>query len=122
MRSCFQFTCPVRKVIREFRTECDEAETRVALGDAQPYYRDSPEASQCREHGRRLMMTFLREAIPTASGEARTMVTELIAMTMSAVGEKVSTEGKPAAEVDAYACAVADMLWAYRKSLPNPHP
>ena len=108
----------VRKVIREFfRTECEEAEMRVALGDAQPFYRDAPEASQHRKRGRGIMMTFLEEAVPTASAEARMMAAELISMTMSAVGEKVSTEGKPAAEVDAYASAVADMLCAYLRSL-----
>ena len=43
----------VRKVIREFfRTECEEAEMRTALGDAQPFYRDAPESSEHRRAGR----------------------------------------------------------------------
>jgi len=109
----------VRKVIREFfRTECEEAEMRVALGDAQPFYRDAPEASQHRQHGRVTLMAFLEEAIPMVSPKAREMAADLIAMTMSAVGEKVSTEGKSAEEVEAYAGAVGDMLCAYLKSLP----
>src|ERR1700755_2882625 len=108
----------VRKVIREFsRTECEEAEMRGALGDSQPFYRDAPEASQHRQHGRATMMTFLEEAIPTASPEGRAMAADLISMTMSAVGEKVSTEGKTAAEVDAYAGAVGDMLCAYLEKM-----
>jgi len=109
----------VRKVIREFfRTECEEAEMRVALGDAQPFYRDAPEASQHRQHGRATLLAFLEEAIPTVSPGERAMAADLIAMTMSAVGEKISTEGKPAEEVEAYAGAVGDMLCAYLKSLP----
>jgi len=108
----------VRKVIREFfRTECEEAEMRVALGDAQPFYRDAPEANEHRRAGRVTMMEFLKEAIPTVSPEGHEMAADLISMTMSAVGEKISTEGKPAAEVQAYADAVADMLCAYLESL-----
>src|ERR1700679_2354339 len=50
----------VRKVIREFfRTECEEAEMRTALGDAQPFYRDAPESTEHRRAGRVTMMTFL---------------------------------------------------------------
>ncbi len=45
------------------------------------------------------------------------MAADIIAMTMSAVGEKISTEGRPMAEVDAYASAVSDMLCAYLESL-----
>ena len=108
----------VRKVIREFfRTECEEAEMRVALGDAQPFYRDAPEASQHRQAGMATVLVFLEEAIPTVSAADRAMAGELIAMTMSSVGEKVSEAGKPAAEVDAYAGAVGDMLCAYLESL-----
>jgi AcrR family transcriptional regulator len=108
----------VRKVIREFfRTECEEAEMRTALGDAQPFYRDAPESSEHRQAGRVTMMTFLEEAIPTASQAQRAMAADIIAMTMSAVGEKISTEGRPVEQVDAYASAVSDMLCAYLKSL-----
>ena len=108
----------LRIMIREFfRTECEEADMRVALGDAQPFYRDVPEASEHRKRGRAIALTFLEEAIPGASPEQHAMAADLIAMTMSAIGEKVSAEGKPAAEVEAYAGAVGDMLCAYLESL-----
>jgi AcrR family transcriptional regulator len=108
----------VRKVIREFfRTECEEAEMRTALGDAQPFYRDAPESNEHRQAGRVTIMTFLEEAIPAASETQRAMAADLIAMTMSAVGEKISTESRPMDEVDAYASAVSDMLCAYLRSL-----
>lgn len=108
----------LRKMIREFfRTECEEAEMRMALGDAQPFYRDAPEAFEHRRRGKAAALAFLEEAIPTASTEARAIAAELIAMTMSSVGEKVSAEPRPAAEVEAYAGAVGDMLCAYLQSL-----
>src|SRR5271154_4521501 len=75
----------LRKTIREFfRTECEEAEMRVALGDAQPFYRDAPEASEHRRRGRVTMMAFLEEAIPKASPKEREMAADLISLTMSA--------------------------------------
>jgi hypothetical protein len=63
------------------------------------------------------MLVFLEEAIPAVSAGERAMAAELIAMTMSAVGEKVSAEGKPAADVEAHAQAVGDMFCAYLESL-----
>ena len=109
----------VRKVVREFfRTECEEAEMRVALGDAEPFYRDAPEASEHRVSGRKALLAFLEEAAPLASAADRAMAADVIAMTMSAVGESVSAEGRPAAEVERYAQAVGDMFCAYLESLP----
>jgi AcrR family transcriptional regulator len=108
----------VRKMIREFfRTECEEAGMRMALGDAQPFYRDAPEASQHRQAGWATLLTFLEEAVPTVSVTKRTMAAELFATTMSAIGEKVSSESRPAAEVEACAGAVGDMFCAYLESL-----
>jgi AcrR family transcriptional regulator len=108
----------VRKVVREFfRTECEEAQMRVALGDAAPFYRDAPEASEHRRSGMATMLVFLEEAIPAVSAGERTMAAELIATTMSAVGEKVSAQGKPMADVEAHAQAVGDMFCAYLESL-----
>jgi AcrR family transcriptional regulator len=109
----------VRKMVSEFfRTECEEAEMRVALGDAEPFYRDAPEASEHRTSGRKTLLTFLGQAAPGASDADRAMAADVIAMTMSAVGESVSTEGRTAAEVERYAQAVGDMFCAYLESLP----
>src|ERR1700749_4799066 len=64
----------VRKVIREFfRTECEEAEMRVALGDAQPFYRDAPGRSQHPQAGMATVLAFLEEAVPTVSVRERAM-------------------------------------------------
>jgi AcrR family transcriptional regulator len=105
-------------VIREFfRTECEEAEIRVALGDAAPFYRDAPEASEHRQSGMATMLVFLEEAIPMVSAGERAMAAELIAMTMSAVGERISEEGRSAPDVEAHAHAVGDMFCAYLESL-----
>src|SRR6201999_2202390 len=52
----------LRKAIREFfRTECADAELRVALDDAAPLYRDAPESVEHRQAGRQMMLDFLQE-------------------------------------------------------------
>jgi AcrR family transcriptional regulator len=108
----------LRKAISEFfRTECEEAEMRVALGDAEPLYRDAPEASSHRETGKRTLLVFLQEAVPAVMLEKRNMAADLIAMTMSAVGEAVSARHPSAAEAEGYARAVSDMFCAYLGSL-----
>jgi AcrR family transcriptional regulator len=113
----------VRTVVSEFfRTECEEAAMRVALGDAAPFYRDAPEASEHRTSGRKTLMTFLAEAAPQASDVDRAVAADVIAMTMSAVGESVSAEGRSAADVERYAQAVGDMFCAYLESLPAAEP
>lgn len=46
------------------RSECAEAQMRVALSDAAPLYRDAPEAKEARATGERTMLIFLQEALP----------------------------------------------------------
>ena len=108
----------LRKLVHAFiRSECDEAAIRVALGDAAPLYRDAPEAREARKAGREAFRTFMREALPTASGAERTLAGDLIAATLSAVGREFSSAPRSSAEIDAYADAMADMLCAYLSSL-----
>ncbi len=108
----------LRKMVREFfRTECEEAAMRMALGDAAPFYRDAPEASEHRRSGLKILLTFLREAVPAVTDENRERAANVIGMTMSAVGERVSEDGRSAAEVEAYAQSVGDMFCAYLESL-----
>jgi hypothetical protein len=90
---------------------------RVALGDAAPFYRDVPEASEHRQSGMKTLLTFLGEAVPSVTGENRRRAADVIAMTMSAVGERVSEEGRSAPDVEAYAQAVSDMFCVYLESL-----
>ena len=58
----------LRVLVHAFiRSECDEAEIRVALNDAAPLYRDAPEAQEARASGDRTVQVFMQEALPRAS-------------------------------------------------------
>jgi AcrR family transcriptional regulator len=99
------------------RSECDEAAVRVALDDAAPLYRDAPEARAARASGERTVQVFMREALPRASSATRAIAADLIKTTLSQVGKHFSETPRTAAEIEAYAGAMADMFCAYLKSL-----
>ncbi|ABC35892.1 bacterial regulatory s, tetR family protein [Burkholderia thailandensis USAMRU Malaysia  len=99
------------------RSECDEAEMRVALNDAAPLYRDAPQARQVREAGNRIVRRFMRDALPDASDATRAQAGDLIAATLGALGKRFSETRRSAAEIDAYADAMADMFCAYLERL-----
>jgi AcrR family transcriptional regulator len=99
------------------RSECEEAAMRVALNDAAPLYRDAPEAREARASGGRTVRAFMREALPEASEAVRALAGDLITTTLSKVGKHVSETPRSAAEIEAYADALADMLCAYLASL-----
>ncbi len=99
------------------RSECEEAEVRVALDDAAPLYRDAPEAREVRLSGTRTVQAFMREALPRASDATRALAGDLITTTMSQVGKHFSETPRSPAEIEAYAEAMADMFCAYLKSL-----
>jgi AcrR family transcriptional regulator len=99
------------------RSECDEAAVRVALGDAAPLYRDAPEVQEVRASGDRAVETFMREALPQASDAARALAGDLIMTTLGAVGKDFSETPRTAAEIAAYADAMADMFCAYLEAL-----
>jgi AcrR family transcriptional regulator len=101
------------------RSECDEAALRVALNDAAPLYRDAPEAREARAAGDRTMEVFMREALPEASESTRALAAGLITTTLSQVGKHFSGSPRTAAEIDAYADAMADMFSAHLKGLRN---
>lgn len=108
----------LRALVHAFvRSECDEAEMRVALHDAAPLYRDAPEALEARATGDRIVQSFMQEALPEASETTRAMAAELIADTLSATGKQFSESPRTFAEVAAYADAMADMFCAYLGSL-----
>jgi len=104
-------------VLTFFRSECDEAELRVALKDAAPLYRDAPETHEHRKEGRRRSLAFTRELLPDLSVRERAFVTDLIMTAMSAIGKTVSEEGHSRAEVDRLAMATGDMFCAYLEQL-----
>jgi AcrR family transcriptional regulator len=88
------------------RSECDEAAVRVALDDAAPLYRDAPEALEAKASGGRAIGAFMREVLPGASEETRELAGGLI-------GKHFSESPRSAAEIEAYADAMADMFCAY---------
>jgi AcrR family transcriptional regulator len=55
----------LRTLVHAFiRSECDEAEVRVALNDAAPLYRDAPAAQEARVSGTRPVQDFMRRRCP----------------------------------------------------------
>jgi AcrR family transcriptional regulator len=99
------------------RSECEEAGVRVALDDAAPLYRDAPEAKAAKASGERTIQAFMEEALPKASDATRAMAGDLIKTTLSTVGKEFSETPRKAAEIEAYAGAMADMFCAYLRNL-----
>ena len=104
----------LRTLVRAFfRSECEEAALRLALGDAAPLYRDAPETQQHRKAGVRQVLAFMREALPRTRPVDRARVAKVMMMTLEAVGKSVSEEGHSPAEVDRIAAVTGDMICAY---------
>jgi AcrR family transcriptional regulator len=103
-----------------FRSECEEAEMRIALSDAAPLYRDAPETREQRAAGRRRTQTYMREVLPGVPARERTFAADLVMTTMSAIGKKVSEQGYSRHEVDRWATATGDMFCAYLERLSRP--
>lgn len=113
----------LRAVVHAFlRSECEEAQMRVALSDAAPLYRDAPETRQARAHGEAAFDTFMCEALPGATADTRALAVDLIGTTLSTVGKQFSSSDPSPAAIDAYAEAMADMFCAYLQSLMPPAP
>ena len=104
----------LRRLVHAFlRSECEEAEIRVALDDAAPLYRDAPEAAQAKASGSEIVRRFMEEVLPGAREADRLAAGELIKDTLSAVGQVFSETPRSATEIEAYADAMADMFCAY---------
>jgi AcrR family transcriptional regulator len=101
------------------RSECEEAQVRTALGDAAPFYRDAPEAQEVRAAGDEFVREFMQQALPAASDATRDMAGDLIVRTLSTVGKDFSESPRTAAEIEAWADSLADMLCAYMESLAS---
>ncbi|MDC8015522.1 TetR family transcriptional regulator [Tahibacter soli] len=108
----------LRVLVHAFvRSECDEAQMRVALDDAAPLYRDAPEAQEAKSSADRAFVAFLEEVLPEASEATRELVGDLITTTLASVGKSFSESPRTAAEIAAYSDAMADMFCAYLDSL-----
>lgn len=99
------------------RSECEEAEMRVALNDAAPLYRDAPETQATKASGDRIFQAFMQEVLPKAPKATRALVGDLISTTLSTAGKQFSETPRTAAEIKAYANAMAEMFSAYLKSI-----
>ena len=110
----------LRNLVHAFlRSECEEADMRIALGDAAPFYRDAPEAKEAKSKGKRTIQAFMREALPNVPKAKQTMAGDLIKMTLSTVGNEFSSRPRTAKEIAAYADAMADMFCAYLEALQS---
>jgi AcrR family transcriptional regulator len=108
----------LRAVVHAFvRSECEEAEMRVALSDAAPLYRDAPEAQAAKESGTHAVQTFMAELLPSVPEGPRALAGDLIKTTLSQVGKAFSETPHTPAEIEAYSEALADMFCAYVESL-----
>lgn len=107
----------VRAAVRTFfRSECDEAAFRSALEEAAPLYREAPESRAHAEEGRRLMESFMKDALPGASLRERAFAADLARLVMSSAGKAISSQNRSRQEVDDLAAAIGEMLCAYLKT------
>ena len=108
----------LRALVHAFlRSECEEAAMRVALNDAAPLYRDAPEAREVRSSGDRILLAFMREALPGVDIATLDLATDLVTTTLGAVGKRFSESPRTSQEIDAYGEAMANMFCAYLESL-----
>lgn len=108
----------LRRLVHAFvKSECDEADVRVALNDAAPLYRDAPEAHAARASGAATIAAFMRELLPDAPDATRASAGELIKATLSAVGKEFSESPRSKAQIARWSDAMADMFCAYLGSL-----
>ncbi|WP_330565357.1 TetR family transcriptional regulator [Pseudomonas yamanorum] len=104
----------LRALVHAFiRSECEEAQMRVALSDAAPLYRDAPEAHEVRAGGQQVFQTFMLELLPQVPEATRDLACDLIVTTFSSVGKEFSGSPRTEAQITAYADAMANMFGAY---------
>lgn len=108
----------LRTLVHAFiRSECEEAELRVALDSVAPLYRDAPEAREARAEGDGIIEAFMLEALPKVPQVTRETATDLIMSTLATLGKQFSESPRTPAEIDTYADAMADMVCSYLDAL-----
>lgn len=108
----------LRLLVQAFiRSECEEAQMRVALNDAAPLYRDAPEAQAVKAAGKDIVQVFMCEALPDVPQVTRRLAGDLIVGTLGAAGKQFSETPRTDSEIAAYADAMADMFCAYLADL-----
>lgn len=104
----------LRTLVHAFiRSECEEAQMRIALNDAAPLYRDEPQAHEVRAAGDQIFHAFMVEMLPTATEQTRELAENLIHTTLSSVGKDFSGSPRTAEQIAVYADGMADMFRAY---------
>ena len=110
----------LRDLVHAFlKSECEEAEMRIALSDAAPLYRNTPEAQSGKQAGSLALQEFMREALPELCEKERVLAGNLIFTTFNSVGKKFSESRHTPVEIEAYANAMADMFCAYLGQLKH---
>ena len=113
----------LRRLVHSFiRSEREEAEMRIALGDAAPFYRDAPEAHEPRISGSDIIRDFMAELLPGTPAARREIAGNVIMMMLGDIGKRLSEDAALASEIDRYADAVADMFAAYLGQLHEERP
>jgi AcrR family transcriptional regulator len=108
----------LRSVVHEFfRSECEEAQLRVALGDAAPLYRNASETREHRKSGLKRVHVFMRELLPDVPLKQRTLAADVIMTAMSAVGKTISEQERSRSDIGRMAMAISDMFAAYLGTL-----
>jgi len=111
----------LRTLVHAFiRSECEEAQIRVALNDAAPLYRDAPQALEVRAAGQQIFAAFMLELLPEVIEPTRTLACDLILTTLSSVGKDFSGSPRTPEEIAVYADGMADMFHAYVIALNHP--
>ena len=104
----------LRRLVHAFlRSECDEAEVRLALGDAAPLYRDAPEAAAAREGGTAIIRAFMAEALPDADQPPAPASGGADRGDADAGRQRLSAVPRTEAEIVGFAEEMADMFDAY---------
>ncbi len=78
-----------------FMSECEEAELRVALGDASPAYRDSPETAEHRKSGKRRGLEFVKEILLGVSLKERHLAADVVMTSVCRRQGRVGAAPKP---------------------------
>ena len=108
----------LRTLIHTFiRSECEEADMRIALDDAAPLYRNAPEAQEVKATGERAIQRFMMEVLPEVDQATRLLAAELITTTMDTIGKEFSQSPRNEVEIEDYSDAMADMFCAYLERL-----
>lgn len=104
----------LRRLVHAFvSSECEEAQVRLALGDAAPLYRDAPEAAAARGGGASVIRTFMAEALPLADAVTQRQAAHLIEATLINVGSSYSETHRTEDEIAAFSDEMACMFNAY---------